>query len=171
MHIIGVLLTSDSTGLKPDLSFVLIDALDIPHNPFAFSDLVFYASGLRIIQVKVVPAVPFRHPDNFVCIIEEMAELLKGIIDKSVALFINNSTCFTGVGIHTYQPKYLMSSLVVNKSETARIRRPTNPDFVGTPGIGEKLIRDGNVSTMFNIEQFGLVNVNTVAGLGIGGGM
>ena len=42
-----------------------VDAIDAAHDPGAFGDLVFHLPGLRIVEVQMIPAVAFRHPDDF----------------------------------------------------------------------------------------------------------
>ena len=74
----------------------------------------------------MVPAVPLRHPDNFICVVDVMTELFAGVVDKRFALFINDGTGLTRRGVHTDDTQYLVTALVIEEREPARIRRTAN---------------------------------------------
>src|SRR4030042_3345943 len=126
MYVIRILLRLNSAGLKPDLPFFLIYVLNSADNPPAPGYLVFNTSSLGVVEIEMVPAVPLRHPDNFVRFVEVMTELFAGVVDESLALFIDDGTGLTRRGIHTYDTQYLVTSLVIEEREPARIGQQAN---------------------------------------------
>ena len=119
MDVIRILLGPDAAGLKPDLPFFLVNVLDPADHPFAPGYLVFNASRFSIVEIKMVPAVPLRHPDDFICVVDVTTESFAGVVDKSLALFIDDDTGPAGRSVHTNYTQYLVTSLVIEEREPA----------------------------------------------------
>src|SRR5580698_10207883 len=61
---VRVFILAHAAGGEPDLTFVVVHLDHVAHHPFASSDLVFHATGTTVIQVEMIPAIAFRHPDD-----------------------------------------------------------------------------------------------------------
>ena len=86
MDMVGILIRVHSAGPEPDLSLFRVHMIHSPYDPWTPSHLVLDLSGLGVVQVKMVPTIPFRHPENFTHFVQVMCELFVGIVDEGVAL-------------------------------------------------------------------------------------
>ena len=73
-----------AAGAEPDLPLDGIDVLHGAHDPLAFGDLVLHRAGGAVVEIQMVPAVAFRHPDDFLAVVHVVAELLAGIGERAV---------------------------------------------------------------------------------------
>jgi hypothetical protein len=95
--------------------------------PFPFGDLIFYFAACAVVEVEVIPAVAFRHPDDFFAVIHVVPIFFAGITEKCFGFFVNDGARTSAFGIHFDDAVNLMPALVVFKSEAAAVLPPRRP--------------------------------------------
>jgi len=165
MEKIRVLSLIHAASQKPHLTPLFIHPLHTPHHPLAFRDLIFHLAGAAVIKIKVVPAIAFRHPDDFLTVIQVMAKFLAGVEKESRALFIDQSSSRAGRRIHFDYPINLMAALIVFKGESPAILPPGKVRKV--KGIGKE--GPVNVYLLFGLDQEKdrLFNIERISWFGI----
>ena len=166
MDVVRVLLRMDAAGAEPDLALGLVDAVHAANDPGALGDLVLDLPGLGVVKIKVVPAVAFRHPDQFPAAIEIVQEVLARIIDERGALLIDDRLDRAAGGIDGQEPQRLVSALIVDEGEAAGIGGPAV--VLHAPGIVEEAVLDGHRFPPGEIEHLRPLDRQRIAGLGVG---
>jgi len=92
---IGVFVGVHAVGRKPNLAGFLIQFQNISDVPFTLGDLTFYLAGGPVVNVEMVPVVPFAHPNNFLTVFQVIT-VLAVVVDVGVAGFFNEATHRSG---------------------------------------------------------------------------
>ena len=74
VEMVGVLVLVASP--RPEPHRVLVDVLDLAHNPVALGQLAAHLAGATVVAVQVVPAVALRHPEPVAGAVDAMQEQL-----------------------------------------------------------------------------------------------
>ena len=68
VHEVGILLRINADGLEPNLTLFPVHAVYPAHEPFTLSNGILDLTGGCVIEIEMIPAAPFRHPDQFVAV-------------------------------------------------------------------------------------------------------
>src|SRR5579862_3261588 len=129
---VRILLGIHATSFEPDLTFRLVDEMNVPDQPIAFGDLVLQLAGYAVIEVEVLPAIALRSPDDFFAVINVVTVFAasgktgpeKVVIEESLRDFRDERAGGGSVGIHLDHGVGLMPPLVVFEGESAAVIPP-----------------------------------------------
>ena len=99
----------------------------------------------------MIPAVPFRHPDDLAGLIEIVAELFVSVINERRLLIVDDCSRAAGVGIDPDDSQHLMTALVEDEPELPRVRLPA--EVGDAPRIREQVVGDRNLLSLGHIKQ------------------
>ncbi len=166
MDVVRVLAWMDAAGAEPDLPLGLVHAIDTANNPGTFGDLVLYLPGLGVVKIEMVPAVAFRHPDQFAGTVEVVQEILARVVDERGALLLDDRLDRTACGIDREEPQDLMAALVIDEGEAAGIGGPAV--VANAPGVVEEAVIHSDLPAAGDIEHLRSLYRQRVAGLDVG---
>src|SRR5207249_4231867 len=76
MDEVGILAWVQATGMKVDVLVRFVYSVNASHGPLAFGDLPLHVSSRAIHEIKVIPAIALRHPDDFLAVVQIVPEFL-----------------------------------------------------------------------------------------------
>ena len=152
-------------GREPDLALLIIDLGNGANDPVAAGDLGFHLAGWAVVQVEVIPAVALTHPNDFPAFIDVVPIVLRVIAVESGRRLVDYRSWMSGGGIHFDDPVQLVAALVVLKREGARILAPFDAGY--RIGVGKECGIDESRFARGHVDEYGLRNVQRVAGLGV----
>ena len=132
-------------GHEVDLARDRIDALDAAHKPLALGDLVLHAPGRAVVQVQVVPAITFGHPDDLAPIADLRPESLGRVLEERRHPLVYHRPCARGRGVDLDDPEHLVAALVVLERHRAPIAPPHEGRHVVR--VGEERLVDDQLLT------------------------
>ena len=171
---VGVLAGDHPARLEPDAAVRHVHAVHGAHDPLALRDLVLHPAGDAVVQVEVVPPVPFRHPDDLPSVVDVVAELLPriprvgahpAVVEEAGHLLGDDGPRLARLRIHLDDAVDLMAALVVLECERPPVVPPLHRrDPVR---VREERVVDLHPRAALDIEEHGPVEVEHVARLAV----
>src|SRR5690606_8293243 len=121
---IGVLVLVQATGRKIDLPVVLVHMQHFAYHPLALGKLFFHLAALPVIEVEMVPSIPFRGPEDLLAIIEVKPVLFAAVVDKGIAALIDKDLYSPAGRIHFDDLVGLVPPLVVLEGKGPAVLPP-----------------------------------------------
>src|SRR5207247_795634 len=82
----------------------LVDVINRSDYPVAFRDLILHRAGLRVVEIKVIPAVALGRPDPLAAVVDGARDEDRGVDEELraalLALFFNGDSRRAGRRIH-----------------------------------------------------------------------
>ena len=135
------------------------------NRPRAFRDLRLHRPGCAVVQIEVVPAVPLRHPDDFLAVVKVVPELLARIAEECPGRLGDGGPRAARRRIDRDHPIELMSTLVVFERDRGAVATPVERAHV--VGIRKQRRVDHRLRFRVDMKEDGSFNVQHVAGLRI----
>ena len=110
--------------LEPNLAGGFIHLVDPPDNPLALRDLVFDRARLAVEKVKMIPAVPLRHPNNLFPVGEVKTIFLARIAEERRRLLADDGPRLACRAVDFDDPVNLVPPLVVFEGERPAVLPP-----------------------------------------------
>ena len=118
MDKIGIFPWISSRCFKEDGTFFFIHLYYITNRPAPFCNLGFHLPGFPVDQVKVIPPVAFRCPNDFAPFFQIMTEIFSAVVDIGFTLLIYNNPFLSGCAINFHNLKDLVTTLVKIECES-----------------------------------------------------
>ena len=148
---------------EPDLALVFVDAEHVAHDPFALGDLLLDRAGDAVIEIQVVPAVAFRHPDDFLAVGDVEAVTLARVRKERFRLLADDRSRLAGQAVDRNDAIDLMTALVVFERHGTAVFAPGQRLVV--VGIRKQRIVDEDLLLAIEEEQHWLLGIQHVAWL------
>src|SRR5215470_19971381 len=149
-----------------DFAVLLVDVLDLAHDPIAARDLILELAGFAV-EIKMIPAVALGAEKNFAGGVVETEESLSGIDVFSAARgFAQDDFLFAGFGIDGADFFRLIAALVVVVANRLAIGRPVEAGTVLKRQLDRRALH-GNALLRLNVEDDGFGGGQDFAGQGI----
>ena len=170
MEVIGIFAGDDAAGEERELASLGVHAGDTADDPLSGGDRVFQATAGGVVEVEMVPAAAFAGPDNFLRVVEDfLMGRNAGVVDEGLAALLDDDARGTRGGIDRDEAEELVTALVVEKREGARVGLPVKPREL--PRHGEEGGIDRDFAAVGNGKQARALRRDFVAGLEIGIGV
>ena len=151
MDVIGVFTCIFAATFEDDGTILLIDVHHFANHPFAFRDLIFDGSLLGIEQIQMVPAVAFRHPNDFLGVFQVVAVMFSAVFHIRLAFFFDQNADGARGSVHFNHLIQLVSTLVELEGEVLAVWCPVCVTQIKL--IFKSFRIDGDLRGLFNIEQ------------------
>ena len=131
MHEVRILIGILAAGVKPDLSFLLVDLVDAADNILARGDLILDAAVFDVEQVQVPPAVAFRGVNRLVAFRQPVDALQVDVLgmgrpDERLRFFVEDIEAFAGMRIDVDDPQPLVAAIDLFVGQVPAVAIPSD---------------------------------------------